>query len=80
MDYLKKFWPTAFKTQKKDVASLIIQILIFLVIGFVGGFAIGLLAKIPVVNIFTGIIGSLLGIYGIVGIVLCVLIYLDVLK
>ena len=37
---------------------------------------IGLLAAIPVIGILFGLVGSLLGIYNIVGIVLCVLKFL----
>lgn len=80
MDILKKIWPTAFAVKKKDVVSLIIQILIFIVICVVGGLLIGLLAGIPVVNVICGILGAALDIYGVVGIVLCVLQFLDVLK
>ncbi len=80
MDFLKKIWPTAFGVKAKDVASLIIQLLIFVLVIVAGGLLIWLLAHIPVVNIFTGILGTLLDIYGIVGIVLCILKFLDVLK
>ncbi len=80
MDMLKKFWPTPFKVQEKDVASLIIQLVIFLVVCVVAGWLISLLALIPIINIIAILAGSLLEIYGIVGIVLCVLKFLGLVK
>lgn len=73
MDTLKKLWPTPFKIKEKDIASFLIQLIIFLVICAVAGAVIGLLAKIPLLGIIFSIIGALVEIYGLVGIVLCVL-------
>ena len=73
MNYLKQFWPTPFKIQKGDVASLIIQLVIFLVVCAVVGWLIGILAGIPVIGIIFSLLGTLLEIYGLVGIVLCLL-------
>ena len=78
MDFLKKFWPTTFKVEKGNVASLIIQLVIFIVICAVVGWLISLLALIPVIGLLAGLIGALLEIYSIVGIVLCVLNFLGV--
>ena len=75
---LKKIWPTPFKVEKGNVVSLIIQLVIFLVICAVVGWLIGVLANIPVVGLLAGLVGALLEIYSIVGIVLCVLNFLDV--
>ena len=75
---LKKIWPTPFKVEKGNVVSLIIQLVIFLVICAVVGWLIGVLAHIPVVGLLAGLVGALLEIYSIVGIVLCVLNFLDV--
>ena len=80
MDLLKKFFPFAFKAKKGDVASLVIAIIIFVVIGIVGGAVIALCAGIPVVNIFTGLAGGLLDLYSTAGIVLSVLSFLEVIK
>ncbi len=77
MDFLKKLWPTCFKVKEKDVASLIVQLLIFLVFCIVGGFFIGIVIKIlPILGIF----GGLVELYGVVGIVLCFLKFFDVIK
>ena len=79
MDMLKMIFPFSFG-EKKDVAALVINILIYLVVGIVIGFAIFLLAKIPVVGIIAGLVGSLLDLYILAGIIISVLDYLKILK
>lgn len=76
MDLIKKVWPTPFNIKEKDVTSLVIQLVIFLVVCAIAGVIIGFLAGIPIVGILFSIIGSLMGIYSLVGIVLCVLKFL----
>lgn len=81
MDFLKKLWPTTFRVEKGNLSSLLVQLIIFLVICIVGGVIIGALSAVlgflwPVWSL----IGGLFELYGIVGIVLCVLIYIDVIK
>lgn len=80
MDFLKKLWPTPFKIKKGDIVSLLIQGIIFLLICAVLGWLIGLLANIPIVGIIFGLVGSLMGVYSFVGLVLCVLKFFDVVK
>lgn len=80
MDFLKKFWPTPFKIEKNNVKSFLITLLVFIIACAVVGVLIGVLAKIKLIGIIFSIIGSLFEIYGIVGIVLCVLKFLDVVK
>ncbi len=73
MDTLKKLWPTPFKIKEKDIASFIIQLVIFLVICAVIGWLISILAGIPIIGIIFSLLGAIVEIYGLVGIVLCVL-------
>ena len=80
MDFLKTLWPTPFKIKPKNLASFRVQLIIFVVVVAIVGVLIGLLAKIPLLGIVFSIIGSLIGIYNIVGIVLCILVFLDVVK
>ena len=80
MDLLRKFWPTPFKIKAKDVVSFVVQLIIFIVVCAVGGILIGLLAGIPIVGIIFSILGGLLDLYGLIGIVLCVLVFLDIVK
>lgn len=78
MDFLKMLWPTPFKIRPKDTMSFVIQLVIFIVVCAVGGLLIGLLAGIPVAGIIFCILGGLFDLYGLIGIILCVLVFLDV--
>lgn len=78
MDLIKKIWPTPFKIEKGNLASFLIQLIIFIVITAVAGVVIGLLSGIPIIGIVFAIVGSLLGLYTLVGIVLCILNFLGV--
>ena len=80
MDILKKLWPTPFKIQEKNVLSLVIQLVIFLVICAVVGWLIGILAGIPIIGIIFSIVGAFMEIYGLVGIILCILKFLGMVK
>ena len=80
MDTLRKFWPTPFKIKEKDLASFLIQLIIFVVVCAVVGVLFGVLGGIPILGIIFWVLGSLLEIYSIVGIVLCILIFLGIVK
>lgn len=75
---LQKFFPNAFKAH--DLTSFIVALIIYAVIGIVGGFVIGILAGIPLIGLFAGIAGALLELYTVVGVVLSILVFLKVLK
>ncbi len=76
MNLIKKVWPTPFKIKEKDVTSLVVQLVIFVVICALIGWGIGVLAGIPIVGILCSIVGALVEIYGLIGIILCVLKFL----
>jgi hypothetical protein len=80
MDILKKVFPHAFKCKKENLGGFIVTLIIYLVLAIVAGVAIGILAHIPVVNILCGLIGGLVDLYTLVGIVLSILCFLDILK
>ena len=80
MDFLKKVWPTPFKIKDKDVVSFLIQLIIFIVICAVVGFLIGILAKLPIIGIIFSLVGGVVELYGLIGIVLCVLKFLGLVK
>ena len=65
MDLLKKIFPLSFK-YVGEVSSLVIGIIIYVLVGIVGGAIIGITASIPVVGIICGIIGSILDLYVVV--------------
>lgn len=73
MEFLQKLWPTPFKIKKGDLASFLIQLIIFVVLTAVFGVLIGILAAIPIVGIIFSIVGSLMGLYTLIGVVLCIL-------
>lgn len=79
MDMLRKFFPFAF-TEKKDVASLVLYVIIHIVamavIGVVG-FLIGL---IPIVRIISGLIFGLVDLYLLISLVLCFLDFFKILE
>jgi uncharacterized membrane protein len=79
MDILKKIFPLSW-AYTKDVANLIIGILIYIVGGAIAGAVIGFLSAIPVIGLVFGLVGSLIGIYSLAGIVLQILVFTKVLK
>ena len=78
MDLLKKLFPFSFGS--KDVAALVIKIIIYVVAGAVIGFLLGIIGKLPLVGIITGLLGTLVGIYTTAGIVIAILDYCKVFK
>ncbi|MBQ8830557.1 MAG: hypothetical protein IJ017_03045 [Oscillospiraceae bacterium] len=78
MATLKKFFPNAFKA--KDLKAFIVALIVYVLIDVVCGFVIGLLAKIPIIGILFSILGSLVGLYALIGIVLSILVFVKVIK
>ena len=83
MEILKKFFPYSFKA-KKDVAALIVNIIVYLVAELIAGAIIGLvstiLGGIAILAWALGVVGGLVGLYALIGIVLSILDYLKVIK
>jgi hypothetical protein len=80
MDFLKTLWPTPFKIKPKDVTSFIVQLIIFALIIIVASILIGVLRAIPIVGWVFGIVGGLIDLYSLIGVILCICKFLDVLK
>lgn len=88
MEILKKFWPYSFKVEKKNVSSLVVNLIVWVVGAFIAGIilwlATALTGWIPVIGaligIIVGIIGSAIELYSLIGIVLAILVFVDVLK
>jgi hypothetical protein len=78
MELLQRIFPLSFG--KKDLAGLIITILIYLVVGAVLGAVVALLTKIPIIGFIFALIGSLIGIYIFAGLVILILVYLNLLR
>ncbi|MBQ3558868.1 MAG: hypothetical protein IJA07_05075 [Agathobacter sp.] len=78
MDMIKKLFPHAM--QAKDVKGLIIAILIYAVVHLVGGLVLGLLDNIPLVGFVFGVLGWVLSIYCVIGIIVAILVFFNILK
>lgn len=78
MDMIKKVFPHAFKAN--ELKSFIIVLVIYLLIDIVCGFVIGLLAKLPILGIIFSLLGSVVGLYALIGIILSVLVFVKVIK
>ncbi len=79
MATLKKLFPYSFKA-KKDLGALIVNVLIYFVFDIVAGAIIGLLSGLPLIGWAFALVGSLLGLYVTVGLILSILHYLKVVK
>lgn len=80
MDILQKVFPFSFKVKEKDVTSLIVSIIINIIVAAVGSLVLGLLSGIPIIGFLFAFVGGLMDLYAVVGIVLAVLIFLNILK
>lgn len=88
MDLIKKIWFYSFKVEKKNVSSLVVNLIVWVVAAFVAGIvlwlATALTGWIPVVGwligVIVGIAGGVVELYSMIGIVLSILVFLDVLK
>ncbi len=88
MDMLKNIWSYSFKVEKKNVPSLVVNLIVWVVAAFLAGLvlwlATALTGWIPVVGglvgIVVGIVGGAIELYSLVGIVLSILVFLNVLK
>lgn len=78
MDAIKKYFPQAFSA--KDVKSLIIALVIYAVIAFVGGLVLGLLGIIPIIGFIASVLGWVLRLYCAVGIILAILVFLKIVQ
>ncbi len=79
MNTLKKLFPYSFKA-KKDIGALIVNIIIYLVFDIIAGVVIGLLSGLPLIGWAFGLVGSVLGLYVTVGLILSILDYFKVIK
>lgn len=78
MDTLKKIFPLSFGLT--ELAKLILAIIIYAVIGVIGGTLSAFFAWFPLVGIPFVMLGSLIGIYVTSGIIIAILSYLKILQ
>lgn len=79
METLRKLFPYSFK-EKKDIAALVINIIVYVVIGFIAGILMSVFALIPFIGILISIIGAAIDLYVVIAIVISILDYLKILK
>jgi hypothetical protein len=77
---LKKIWPTPYKIKKGDLISFLVQLIIFAVVIIVASFLIKILAALPIIGILAWVLGGVLDVYSVVGVVLCILKFLGIVK
>lgn len=88
MDKLKTIWFHSFKVEKKNITSLVVNLIIWIIAAFVAGavlwLASALTGWIPLIGGLIGLIVRIIGgaveLYSLIGIVLSVLVFADVLK
>lgn len=88
MEILKRIWFYSFKVERKNVSSLVVNLIVWVVAAFVAGIvlwlATALTGWIPVIGwligVLVGIVGGAVELYSLIGIVLSILVFLDVLK
>ena len=78
MDFIKRFFPTSLKAN--DLTGLLVAILIYVIVNFVGGFVLGLLAKLPLVGFIAAFAGWVLSIYCAIGAIAAILIFFGIVK
>lgn len=76
---MKKWFPLSF-TWSKSLISMLIGVLVYLVVGAVAGFAIGILNSLPLFGLIAWILGLIVEAYVIAGIIILVLAYLKIVK
>lgn len=81
MDFLKKLFPVSFNC-KDEASKLVVGIIIYVVLGIIGGAVIALtnLINLPLVGVICSLLGGLLELYTTAGIVLAILVFCKVLK
>lgn len=79
MDMLKKYFPYSF-TAKKDLGALIINILVYVIIGAIATAVIGILKGVFIIGLLVGIVCTIIDIYVVAGVIISILDYLKILK
>ena len=78
MGFIKSLFPQAM--QAKGARGLLIAILIYVLVNFVGGFVFGLLDALPLIGFVFGLLGWVLRIYCAVGVIVAILVFLKIVK
>jgi len=77
---LKQIWPYPYKIKKGSLSSFLWELIISVVVIALVGVLFNLLSGIAVVGVIFKILGSLIGLYSLVNVVLCILVFLGITK
>ena len=85
MKMLKEIWFYSFKVEKKNVSSLVVNLIVWVVAAFIAGIvlwlATSLTSWIPIIGwligVIVGIAGGAVELYSLIGIVLSILVFFD---
>lgn len=78
MDLVKKYFPTSLKAD--NLTGLLVAILFYVIVNFIGGLVFGLLAKLPLVGFIASFAGWALGIYCAIGAIAAILLFFGIIK
>lgn len=88
MDILKNVWFFSFKVDKNNVSTFVVNIIAYVVAACLAGIILWLASMLtgwiviigPLFGFLLGLIGGAIELYCLIGIVLSVLVFIDVLK
>ena len=78
MNLAKKYFPYSLKGN--HFTGLIVAILIYSIINFVGGFIFSILSKLPLIGFIGSVLGWALSVYCAAGSVIAIFIFFKILK
>ena len=78
MNLAKKYFP--FSLKGTNLVGVIVAILSYSIIQFVGGIVCGILSKIPLIGFIGGVLGWALSVYCAAGSVIAIFIFFKILK
>ena len=73
-----KYFPIS--ARAKTLVGLLVSVLIYIVVGFLIGLGLKILAILPLIDILLSIIGWLVELYIAVGVVISILVFLKIVK
>ena len=78
MDTIKRIFPLSFNAD--TLVAFVKTLVTYLVLDIVSTILIGILGKLPLIGIVFGLIGSLLGAYFTIGLILTILVFVGVIR
>lgn len=78
MEFIKNLFPISLNAC--DLKGLLICIIIYAIVNFVGGLVIGFFIKIPLIGLVFSLLDELLNVYCVIGIVVAFLYCLHIVK